>query len=69
MTITTQGAPRSEDKVELLTVNGRLVYQCNLSMRRTGVPLLLIDLPELASGVYILKAYVAGENITTKVFR
>lgn len=69
LTISTQGAPRTEDKIELLTMDGRLLYQRNLSMRRNGAPLVLGDLSELAAGVYILKAYVAGEIITTKVFR
>ncbi len=69
LTISTQGATRSEDKVELLTVDGRLLYQRSLAMRRNGVPVVLSDLPELASGVYILKAHVGGEVLSTKVFR
>ena len=64
-----QGATRSEDKAELLTIDGRLLYQRSLAMRRNGVPVVLSDLPELASGVYILKAHVGGEILSTKVFR
>jgi hypothetical protein len=63
--VTTSG---QSDHVGLYSMEGRLVYQRSLT-NRSSETVLLSDLPQLTSGVYLLKVVLNGQLYTIKMIR
>ncbi len=61
-------AVSKSDKVELYSMEGKLLYQRSLANRGRG-NVYLNDLPVLSPGAYLLKTMVNGKLVITKVIR
>lgn len=67
--ISTETSAVASDLLELYSVNGVLIYRKSLANRQNNVPIVLNDLPPLASGTYILHTNLNGINNSIKIIK